>query len=112
MLSVENSCGKIAFPGVWQERNDGLSGIFRPLGQLHGRPEGGAGGDPGEDTLLPGECAGLGKRGLAGDGEDLIYYAQVKDVGDEVGTDALQGMRPSMALCQQDSAPSDSGQRR
>ena len=101
VLSVEDSGGKISLSGVWQQGDNGLPGVFGALSELHRRPHRRAGGDAGKDALFPCQRAGLGEGVLSGDGDDLVYHAQVEDLRHIVRADALQGMRPCVSLRQQ-----------
>src|SRR3712207_7364474 len=47
------------------------------------RSDGGTGGDPDQEALARSDLARHGKRGLVGDGDDLVQDRPVEHVGDE-----------------------------
>src|SRR6185312_5278249 len=89
--------GDVAFAEVGDDGDHELAGVLRAGGNLQGTPDGGAGGDPTQDTLLGAQIAGRGHGVLDRGVEHLVVDLGVQHLRDEVRAEALDLVRAGVA---------------
>ena len=86
--------GEVALAGGGDDHDNHLALAFGSARDLQSGPDGGAGGDAGENALLLGKPPRHDHGILVGDGYDFVVYFGVQVVWNEPRADALDGVRP------------------